>query len=94
VDELRVQRGRHQGLGLVRRGLEEIAEDGVVADFQRHAGLGGEAAFEGGDHPAAVVAQGAGVVEFRPDARGDETAVAHLGRQIGAEALGQGGEQA
>ena len=70
MDECRVQRRAEQGLGLGRAQFQEIPQDGIVLDAQRRAALGDEALFEPGDHPAAVVAQGPGLVQFGPNAAG------------------------
>ena len=64
MDEGTVGPGAEQGFGRLGAGFEEIAQDGVVLDLERHAGLGDGAGLQIGDDAAAVVAQGAGGVQF------------------------------
>jgi hypothetical protein len=86
VDEGRVQRRLDAAARpCLGRGLDEIAENGVVADLQRHAAVGRQLGLQGQDHPAAVVAQRAGLVELLADASRHEAAVAGLGRQVGTQ---------
>jgi hypothetical protein len=94
VDEGAFARGPQEGLGGLGAGLEEIAEHGVVADLERHSGLGHGAGLEIGDDAAAVVAQAAGLFKLGPVAGRDEAAVAGQMRGFGDETLGQIDQQA
>ena len=94
VDEGGIERRLEQRVGLAGRGLDEIAEHAVVANLQRHAAFLHQAGLQRRDHPAAVIAQGAGLVELGPHAGGHEAAVASQGRQVGPQADLQLGQQA
>ena len=93
VDEGGVQRSGEQRLGGLGGGLDEIAQDRVVADLERHAAVGDQPRLQLQDHAAAVVAQRARLIEFGPDARAHEAAVAGQRRQVVAEAFGQQGAE-
>ena len=83
-----------QLVGMGAGGLDVVAEHVVVADLQgRYSGVAAIAAFQLDDQPAAVVAQGAQLVEFRRIGRRDEAAVAGEQRQIGGERAGQAIDQ-
>ena len=70
--------------------LDEIAEHVVVLDPQiADAGLGGVAPLQFGDHPAGILAQGAGLVEFGDGALAHEATVALEKRHVVGQRRGQ-----
>ena len=93
MDEDGVQGRPEQGLGGLGGGLDEIAQDPVVTDFQGHAALGGQLRLQGQDDPPAVIAKPARLVQLRPDPGGDEAPVAGLQGQVRPEARRQAGLQ-
>ncbi len=93
VNEDHVERRPHQGLGLPGAGFDEIAEHGVVADAHRRAAFGLQARFQGDDHKAAVVPEGAGLVQLEPHARRHETAVSRQGGQVRSQAELEGAQE-
>ncbi|MNX80666.1 hypothetical protein D3C86_1123310 [compost metagenome] len=93
MDEGAVGSRAQQTLGGFRGGFEEIAQHGVVAHLEGHAALGHGAGLQVCDHAAAVVAQGAGGVQFGPVAGVHEAAVARQMRRLLDQAVDQIGQQ-
>ena len=94
VNEGAVGTGAQQPFRRLGGRLQEIAQDGVVLDLERHAGFGDGAGLQIGDHAAAVVAQGAGGVQFGTIVGPDEAAVAGQMRRLLHQTVDQIGHQA
>ncbi len=86
VDEERVQRRLEQRLGLLGRGLQEVAQHRVVADAEGDSALRLQPGLQLDHHLAAVVPERAGLVQLGADGGGDEAPVAGGRRQVRAEA--------
>ncbi len=93
VDEGAVRSRAQQAFRRLGAGLEEVAEDGVVAHLEGDAAIGDRPGFQLGDDLAAVVAQGAGSVQFGAMARVHIAAVARQVRRLVHQAVGQFGQQ-
>ena len=79
-----------QLVAVIGRDLDEIAQHIVVLDLQAgNPGLLLVARLQPGDQPAALVAQGAQLVQLRRIARRDEAAIARQHRQIGRQRAGE-----
>ncbi len=94
MDEARVQRRLEQRRRGIDADLDEIAEHVVVLDAERaDIGIGGIARLQPGDHPAALVAELARLVEIAAVAVAHEAAVALQVRQVVAKRRADGGDQ-
>ncbi|MNI27311.1 hypothetical protein D3C73_810430 [compost metagenome] len=93
VDEGAVGSGAQQAFRRLGAGLQEVAEDGVMADLEGDAAVGDGLGLQLSDDLAAVVAQGAGGVQFGPVAGVHIAAVARQMRRLVHQAVGQFGKQ-